>query len=362
VTPSPFSRLASATVTGLVSIAAQTWAGVKTFTSAIIASAGIQVGSLFNTNGGSGSDIAVRLGTTLADGSMNSGATLLSLRSGIGATEVEHLNFKRLGGINGGAAALALNNSLGARLDFGVNFLGAVPTGVRLQAGLGGGDAVVSAANGGSASDVGVKVGVSTADGSVNATAKLLSVRTGIGGTEVEKLAVLKSGRIVGDGGAESSAGSTVVQLSELFWSALRGGRGFFINQAGSGAVQMYTNVGSFTGIEVIGDISFAVANVFVAKVATGGRFDQSGTDSSGTPGAATINKPTGISAIASGSATVVITNSLATTTSRILITWHGDHGQTRDWVVRAAGSFTVTLNAAASANTAFSWEVSSIL
>lgn len=102
--------------------------------------------------------------------------------------------------------------------------------------------------------------------------------------------------------------------------------------------------------------------SVAKANVDKDGGLNQSGTDSSGTPGAATINKPTGISAIASGSSTVVITNSLATTTSRILITWLGDHGQARSWVSRAAGSFTVTLSGNASANTSFSWEISTII
>lgn len=88
-------------------------------------------------------------------------------------------------------------------------------------------------------------------------------------------------------------------------------------------------------------------------------RVFQSGTDSSGTPGAATINKPSGRSAIASGAASVVITNNLVTANSLVSITWEGDHGQTRDWVTRSAGvSFTVNLNAAAAANTAFSWTV----
>lgn len=86
------------------------------------------------------------------------------------------------------------------------------------------------------------------------------------------------------------------------------------------------------------------------------------GTNSSATPGAATINKLAGISAIASGSSTVVITNNLVTTSSHILLTWHADHGAPRWWVVRNAGSFTVTLSASATANTSFSWAVKTAL
>lgn len=94
-------------------------------------------------------------------------------------------------------------------------------------------------------------------------------------------------------------------------------------------------------------------------------RFDakilRSGTDSSGTPGAATINKPSGISAIASGASTCVITNSLATTTSLIHIDWYGDHGAARSWVVRSSGSFTVTLSSNATADTSFGWTIEEI-
>jgi hypothetical protein len=138
--------------------------------------------------------------------------------------------------------------------------------------------------NGTGASDVCIKVGTSTADGSVNATAKLLSVITGITGTETTQ--------------------------------------------------------------------------VYFTK---GGTINQQGTDSSATPGNATINKATGISAILLGSASVTITNSLATASSRILITWLGDHGAARSWVVRAAGSFVVTLSSVAAASTPFAWEVSAL-
>ncbi|GMV19024.1 MAG: hypothetical protein AMXMBFR56_72480 [Polyangiaceae bacterium] len=49
---------------------------------------------------------------------------------------------------------------------------------------------------GSGASDVAVRVGASTADGSVSATAKLLSVGTGYGGGYTEKLHVIKDGTI----------------------------------------------------------------------------------------------------------------------------------------------------------------------
>lgn len=100
ITPGPFSRLATSLVSGLVSIAAQTFAGVKTFTSALIASAGIQVASLFNTNGTGASDVGVKVGFSTPDGSVNSAAKPLSVRTGIGGTEVEKLWCDKDGGLN----------------------------------------------------------------------------------------------------------------------------------------------------------------------------------------------------------------------------------------------------------------------
>jgi hypothetical protein len=401
-----------------VNLAAQTFAGIKTFTSAIVASAGIQVASLFNTNGTGSSDVGVKVGVSTADGSVNATAHILSARTGIGGTEVEKFWVNKLG------AAIAINTRLELNGDGGgvfvtyrsadgmagfsngaAGYLGIFPGtgasgcsglftaagGIETNSSTGyvaatlfqsyfGGGTVLRGSNGGSASDIAVKTGTQTADASVNVGAKLLSIRTGLGGTEVERAYWLKAGtdgfslRNTASGGVltmESSAGTSIG------WNGVSG-TGYDSNNAITfGAVSAWLRSNAADGASAVAAYSHAAAgwanataklHVFrngsteVASVSASGRVDQSGTDSSGTPGAATINKPTGVSAIASGSATVVITNSLATTTSRILITWHGDHGQTRDWVVRAAGSFTVTLNAAASANTAFSWEVSTII
>lgn len=82
-------------------------------------------------------------------------------------------------------------------------------------------------------------------------------------------------------------------------------------------------------------------------------------TDSTGTPGAATINKPSGKSAIASGAASVVITNSLVAATSRILITPLDLDGTLTNWkAVAGVGAFTVTGNGNAAATWKFSWVV----
>ena len=87
---------ASSTVRGLINTLAQTFAGVKTFLAAAVFSAGVQLGLLFNTNGSGSSDVVVKAGTSLADGSVNAAAKLWSLRSGLnGGTEVESVYMQK---------------------------------------------------------------------------------------------------------------------------------------------------------------------------------------------------------------------------------------------------------------------------
>lgn len=89
-----------------------------------------------------------------------------------------------------------------------------------------------------------------------------------------------------------------------------------------------------------------------------GSRFDA--TDSSGTPGAATINKSRGQSAIAAAASTVVITNSFVTTTSVVDadLQFNDATCTAVKSVIPAAGSFTVTLNANCTAATKVGWVV----
>lgn len=77
-------------------------------------------------------------------------------------------------------------------------------------------------------------------------------------------------------------------------------------------------------------------------------------TDSSGTPGAATINKPSGKVAIAIGQSSVVVTNSLVTAASTVLaVLQFVDATATQILsVVPGSGSFTITANANATAAT----------
>lgn len=90
------------------------------------------------------------------------------------------------------------------------------------------------------------------------------------------------------------------------------------------------------------------------------GRIILPSTDSSGTPGAATINQATGRSAIALGAASCVVTNSLVSAASHVFIS-----PRTRDATgvlplvtTIGAGSFTVTVTANCTADLVFDWLV----
>lgn len=104
---------------------------------------------------------------------------------------------------------------------------------------------------------------------------------------------------------------------------------------------------------EIIGrqDARFQAAGVSMLQAAPVAAF----TDASGTPGAATINTARGRVAFAAGVATVVVTNSLVTATSMVIATLRApDTGLTSILrVLPAAGSFTITANAASTGTAA---------
>jgi hypothetical protein len=232
------------------------------------------------------------------------------------------------------------------------------------------------------------------ANGSVDTTARLWSARAGIGGTEVEKAYIADRGmylenilEIGGRSGAAFMDQNVVLTMNSSTKQWL------FNGYNGGGHVMSLTRLGRFALTGAIASNTQGATAIFrpfdnseptmqveglagqsviqrwrdntpanVALVTLGGRIDQRGTDSSGTPGAAIIDRPAGINAIASGATSVTITNSLVASNSRVMVTFHADHGAARWWVTRAVGSFTVNLSAAATANAAFSWEVSSLL
>lgn len=90
------------------------------------------------------------------------------------------------------------------------------------------------------------------------------------------------------------------------------------------------------------------------------GTFGMLNTDATGSPGAATINKPTGRAAIALGASTVVITNSTVSAADTVLLTELGRDATCIGLVVDSvsSGSFQVSGSANATAATKFMFSV----
>lgn len=121
-------------------------------------------------------------------------------------------------------------------------------------------------------------------------------------------------------------------------------------------------NVGNSAGSLISKDLALAATtgnaiNVNSAKLviaAASGKVSFDATDSSGTPGAATINKPSGQVSVAAGTNSVVVTNSLVSTTS-VVLTVMQTNDSTCDYVdsvAPAAGSFTIVTSANCTGNT----------
>lgn len=379
---------ASATQRGLVSLSAQTFAGAKTFTSTLIASAGVQTGLVFNTNGTGASDRIIKAGTTQSYAAANASAKLFSLWYGIGGTEVEHFTVDKNGVYFNGYPASSISCS-GSWIDVGQGlpvrtssyFASSSPS--NSTAYYASGNGAFSGLNtfkawsetAAGATDVAVKLGCYVADGSVNATTKLLSLVAGMSGTEVESLSFLKGGRILGGAGAgelkmDGVTGSrlqygTLNYLSINSFSVASRSSGVVIAEStaadGATAQALYVNA---TNSWVNAGARLLALNIQdTAKFAVNayGRVSINGTSSAA--GAATIDKPAGVSGIAAGASSVVITNSLVTASSHILITPHTRDATCKELIVtRAAGSFTVSGTANATANLFFSWEVKEII
>lgn len=115
-----------------------------------------------------------------------------------------------------------------------------------------------------------------------------------------------------------------------------------------------------FTLSEDVADFATGGVEVQATNLsAFGGAIYTGYSDSSGTPGAATINKISGKAAIASAASSVVITNVHVSASSVVLITpMDIDATLTRWSVTPASGSFTVTGNAAATATWKFAFLV----
>ncbi len=124
----------------------------------------------------------------------------------------------------------------------------------------------------------------------------------------------------------------------------------FYIYDQANTKVRVYINT---TGDTYLGGTA-NVTSTAVMGLLNSGKITVLGTNTAtGTTGAQTINKPTGEVNFAAAATTIVVTNSLATTASNIFVQVYGtDATATSARVTKAAGSFTITLNAAATAET----------
>lgn len=97
------------------------------------------------------------------------------------------------------------------------------------------------------------------------------------------------------------------------------------------------------------------------SQLTVAGGLRETFTDTTAAPGAATVNKPAGRAKMTAGQSSVVITNKYCVATSIININVEGaafDATATRFQTTPAAGSFTVTFNANATAAITFSWDI----
>ncbi len=193
---------------------------------------------------------------------------------------------------------------------------------------------VLRSSLGAGSTDVAVRLGTEVSDGSTHESAKILSLCTGIGSTEVLKLYATKT---------QLNGYGLNLQPQQGWWTGhftFTGGIGYIVTVGGALVVG---NTAAITG-----------------RLSVTGRIDQSGTIA-GSAGNVTINKPTGIASVASGATSVVVTNSLVTATTRPMATPLANPGS-HWWVTRTAGSFTIHLSSAAPTDVAFAWQVSEIL
>jgi hypothetical protein len=145
--------------------------------------------------------------------------------------------------------------------------------------------------------------------------------------------------------------------------------KGFFASQGNGtrqilGTYMVGVSTNSTAGSEAM-DLAFGtqtggVASIERFRITSVGGFTYNTTNTAaGTTGAQTINKPGGTVNIAAGQTTLVVTNSLVSLTSFVQVQVYGtDVTAISARVTRASGSFTITLNAAATAETAVGFKV----
>lgn len=173
----------------------ETITGAKTFSVAPVApgvTAPAATSLALTTPLGAGAtDVCAKVGSSVADGSVNATAKLFSIRTGIGGTESEKMYVTKNGSLNASGGLLtggdiscgAYNWVMAGIYGHGVN-VSSFTNKIWGGGGLSG------------ASDVHCVIGSATTDAATPSTAKLLSIRTGVTGTEVEKANIKASGEV----------------------------------------------------------------------------------------------------------------------------------------------------------------------
>jgi len=279
--------------------------------------------------GAGASDIFTKVGTSVAAGGVSSSAKYMSFRQGLGGTEFEEGYIQTQYNLTGSTMGIKLvcPGSTAASIALWNSMM--TPAKVELTAGAA--SIIMDTVGWAPPPDNGIKLAYTGSE--IKIQPNILAFGAG------------STAQIDSNGFSFSSA---------LRPNNLAGTAGQILQSNGAGASPTWVNSG---GGATWGSITGTLSSQTDLNNAL-----YSGTDSSGTPGAATINKPNGISAVALGATTCVITNSLVTTGSHIVCSFMTDTGAMRFWVVPAAGSFTVTLSSAASAIGIFSWSVKTLV
>lgn len=309
-------------------------------------------GSTVSPLGAGAADIVRKLGSSVADGSVDVDAKLVSVRTGIGATETEHFHITKRGAFYGTGSPTA-----GANAGKNLFAVGSGANSFEFSKG---------------ASDITPSFTVRNASGGATSFGAGTSASI-LAYDDTQPFVFYRSPRSAFTNGTVGTGGTTILSIGttgviEAVQSGCFQGAASQVSlrsAAGAGASDVVARIGSSTANASIHatakllSVRTGLGGSEVEKLAVGssGRIDQLGSDSSASAGAATINLPTGKSAIASGATSVRITNSLVATGDQVLVTPHGNMGA-QWWVETGSGFFDLVVASAVGANVPFCWAV----
>lgn len=192
-----------------------------------------------------------------------------------------------------------------------------------------------------------------------NIGATVSQILAGLAGQAVSALSFTATGTNNAFTVSGVTAGNTALRLpSQTYINFDTTNNNAFLRSPSSGVLEVsatqYTP--AVTNTTSLGTASIGWSGIFTSGKIT----NITAGNSTGTPGNATLNTPTGRSAIAIGAAAVTITNSLVSATSIVLVVLQSADATLTQIlrVVPAAGSFVVTGNANATAATNIGWVV----